>query len=509
MKSIRLIVLLFVALCSCQPTPKDKKELRINIATEPVTLDPGRVRHLQGFSLTCALFEGLTRMNQEGQPELALATHLTLSEDECTYTFFLRESKWTNGDRLTAHDFVYAWTRMVKPDFPGDLAFSLYDIKNAQAIKKGELPIEELGVKALDDYTLQVQLERRTPYFLQLVATPAFSPINEKVDRADPNWATNAASYVSNGPFSLSKWEHHHVIVVEKNMKYWDRDTVRLSHIQMAMVGDENTELQMFERGEIDWVGSPLSTISIAAIPTLKKQHVLHSQPMCGTTFIRINTQLQPFDRPEVRRMLSAALNRQEMMEGVTHGTQIPAVGLLPGMLSFGGNIPFESEVLEGCADLSEVTLMYSSSERNHLIAQAIQHQWGKVFGLNVKLEALESKVYYARVSRQDYQLAMGSLVADFLDPMNLLEVFKYRKGNNNTFWENNDYIELLDQAKCANNNQDRSRLLKDAETLLINEMPIIPLFHFNMLYMKNNDIENVLLSSSGVLDFKRAEVKR
>src|SRR5579872_300377 len=394
--------------------------LRLNISTEPQSLDPRKAHELSSLTISRMLFEGLTRVNLEDKAELALAKKVDVSEDMKTYTFYLRHTQWTNGDPVTAYDFDYAWKKVLDPRFPGDNAFQLYPIKNAKKIKQGELASEELGVKVLDPMTLRIELEAPLPYFLELVAFPAFFPVNHKVDQLDPHWAANATTFVSNGPFSLKLWKHNDLVEVTRNRHYWDSAAVKIQDIQMVMVKEE-TEWKMYEKKELDWAGSPLSVLPLDALPKLKKQSILKSKPMLGTFFLRTNTQRPPFNHQLMRRAFALAINRKEIVDHIAQGSQIPATGLVP--LSMGvqkqpyfadGNVE-EAKALFAQAlresgytekTLPVVKLTYASSERSHLVAQAIQQQLSQAFGIDVQLEGMERKVYFSRVSKQDFQLA-------------------------------------------------------------------------------------------------------
>ena len=196
----------------CQ-SPSKKSQLdqpsqviRISIGDEPQTLDPRS--YLNCATILRMLFEGLTRVNSQEKAELALADSVEISIDLKTYTFHLRSSVWSNGDPLTASDFIYAWKKTLSPNFPSDTAFQLYVIKNAKAAKEGKASLDAVGIKAVDEHTLMVELENPTPYFLELAAFPAFFPVNRTLDEKNPSWAQNASTFVGNGPFQLSEWEH-------------------------------------------------------------------------------------------------------------------------------------------------------------------------------------------------------------------------------------------------------------------------------------------------------------
>ncbi len=525
-RTLTLSLILLAAGFSCQSSSKKTEAasasqcLRINIHGEPQTLDPRKARGLSDQTLARMLFEGLTRVNKEDKAELALAKEMNVSSDLKTYTFSLKETFWSNGNPVLAADFVYAWKKLLSPDFPSDLASHLYVIKNAKVAKEGKVPLDEIGVKALDARTLQVELENPLPYFLNLLAMPAFFPVNQRVDENMPSWPQNAVTHIGNGPFRLIEWKHQDHLTLVKNEQYWDAKSVKLGFLELQMLQEE-TELKCFEKQELDWAGSPISTLPVDALKFLKEQNRLNVKDFMGTYFFRVNTQAGPLSHPSLRKALALAVNRQAIVDHVTRGNQIPATGLIPLSFNLQKQPYFQDADLteakrlfeEALSQLQltkdnfpEISLLYRTAERNHIIAQAVQQQWFDAFGFRVKLESVEGKVHFDRISKQDYQLSAGSWIADFADPINFLEVFKYKNsGSNNTLWENLHYAELLDQSMVAPDAAQRAELFAKAEKILIDEMPIIPVFYYTMLYVNQPYVKDVVLSSMGQIDFKWA----
>jgi oligopeptide transport system substrate-binding protein len=509
------VFLLLVLLAGC--TPKQENVVRINLGAEPTTLDPRKARDLQSMTLARMFFEGLTRINQEDKPELALAEKYDVSANGKIYTFTLRSANWTNGDRVTAQDFVYAWTKSLDPHFPADQAFQLYAIKNAKAAKEGKVSLDQIGVKALDEKTLQVELQNPVFYFLELTALPIYFPFSSKAEQN-----ADIKKIVGNGPFVLKDWRHNDLLRVVKNTGYWDASKVKIKEINLMML-PEDTELKMFEKGELDWAGSPLSTLPVGSLAELKKTGNLHVKPFLATYFFRINVESELFEHPLVRKAFAEAIKRSEIVEHVTQGGQLPATGLLPPSLKgqeneylADGNVEQARQDFDQALqilgltrqELPPISLMYVTGERNHLIAQAVQEQWRNALNVNVELQAVERKVFFDRLSKKNYQLASGNWTADYNDGMNFLEIFKFKaSGSNNTAWENLHYRELLDRASEASEADQRKQLFHECETILMKEMPIIPLFHYTMLYVSNEKIKEVVLSNLGSIDFKWAYV--
>jgi oligopeptide transport system substrate-binding protein len=503
----------------CQsPSSSSANSLKINIGGDPQSLDPRKARDLKSQTLSRMLFEGLVRIDQNEKAALALAQSVDISSDLKKYTFHLKSSLWSNGTQVTAFDFVYAWKKVLSPNFLSDLAFYLYVIKGAKEAKEGKLSLDEVGICALDEKTLVVELENPTPYFLSLLATPVFFPVNQAVDEKNSSWAQKVETYVCNGPFQLIDWRHQDHITVGKNGTYWDSASVKLNRIEFLMVQEE-TELKMFEKGELDWAGSPLGTLPVDALENLKQKYSLQKKEILGTYFIRANTLKAPFEQPAMRQALSLAVNRRAIVDYILQGNQLPATGLVPLSLNLQKTPYFQdadvqrAKALFSLAQkkhpLPEITLLFSSSERSYLIAQALQQQWLEAFGIQIKLEAVEHKVYFDRLSKQDYQIALGSWTADFADPINFLEIFKYKNGgSNNTHWENPHFTQLLEKASQTTDSLKRLDLLAQSEKILIDEMPMIPIFYYTMLYVHKEALHGAILSSMGQIDFKWASME-
>jgi len=522
-KSALIITSIFAAFGCQSPTDKKMEKeccalpkahshvLRINIGQEPRTIDPARARDLQSITLVKMFYEGLTRIGAGDKIEPAIAEKIDISADLLTYTFHLRDATWSSGDPVTAHDFVYAWKRCLKPDTIAENAFQLYVIKNGKGCKEGTCTLDELKAEALDDRTLRIELENPTPYFLELASYPAFFPMNAK---------TLENETISNGPFNMKEWRHHDKISVEKNNKYWDAENVDVKGIDLLMVKEE-AELAMFENQQIDWAGSPLSTIPVDAIPELRKKNILRSQPILGTYFLRLNTESKLLASPKLRRALSFGIDRQGIVEHVLLGSQVAAEGYVPTALNLRDGSYFENleedTVIrmfeEGLAesgltrdDFAKIEMLYSSDERNQRIANALQERWIRLFGVQIKLFGVERKVYLEKLNHGDFQIAAGSWLADFGDAFSFLEVFKEKKSStNHTCWGDQDYAKLLESSNQEPDPAQRQALLASCEKILLDAMPIIPIFHYNMLYVKNERVKNIYVSRMGGIDFRWA----
>lgn len=520
MKTILMTVLLFVSLaagCGSPMHTKSVQEFRANMGTNPTTLDPARARDLDTFSVLRMLYEGLTRVGVNEKPQLAIASELALSEDQKTYTFTLRKSTWSNGQPVTASDFVYAWRRALAPEFPSDYASQLFLIKNGKEIKAGKLSMEELGARAIDKWTLQVELEKPTPYFLELLSFPIFFPLPQSWVESHPHFDQHVNEYVSNGPFCLQKWKYDDELVLGKNGHYWDKQAVHLDKVTFVMV-EREAELLMFERKELDWAGSPMSSLPVDALTRLTSEGKrVVMKPFSGMVFIRINTRKAYLDHPDFRKALGYAVNRKEIVDHVMRSGQIPSTNFVPKALRCSAPDCFEdnaTELARQClsqVDVTvkpEITLLFCNGKRNHLKAQTLQEQWRRALGIDVKLEATERGVYFSRLSTGDFDLAMGDWVADYNDPINFLEVLKTKDhGTNKTGWGNPHYTEMLEQSFSVADKGARLQLLADAEKIMLDEMPIIPIDQAAMVYVHHDWVKDVFISSMGNMELKRARI--
>ncbi|MCC5832599.1 MAG: peptide ABC transporter substrate-binding protein [Chlamydiales bacterium] len=520
---------LFFACCgNVKRVPEQR--LRLNLYCEPPTLDPRKFTDATSGNLLVMLFEGLTRTGFDHKPYPAAAEEILISKDKRTYIFKLRETYWSNGDRVTAEDFAYSWRKILDPKFPSPFAYKLYVIKNAWKIKEGKLPMEELGVRVIDEKTLEVSLNHPTPYFLELTGFPTFFPVNKRIDKSTSDWSADAGPlYVSNGPFKLKSWEHESEILVEKNPLYWDADSVNLESIHLSMIDDTTTEFYMYEMGELDWAGSPISNLPPEFIPALKEEGKIEISPATAVYYYKVNTDDPALSNQKIRQALALCVNRKEIVDHITQAEQEPALGIVPPMPGWKRSALYEDGDIERARHLFDqgleemgtdlknfptLTLSYNTNREHQKIAQAIQQQWKEGLGIKVELETSDWKVYLSKINKQNYQIARMGWVGDFHDPISFLEPFKYRDnpnigGNNETGWEHPDFAAYLEKAEKEVDEEKRAWLLSKAEELLISEMPVIPIFYINFAYLKKPYVHGLYISSLGIVDFKKAYLEK
>lgn len=531
---LALFMLLGLALAGCGGNDagtgtgtetETEQVFRANLHSEPPTLDPAKATDTTSSAVILGVLEGLTRIGTDGKPHEAAAESIDVSEDLKTYTFTIRDHNWNNGEPVTAYDFEYAWKRVLEPEFPADYAYQLYAIKNAAQAKEGEVSLDEVGVKALDEKTLQVTLENPTPYFLELTAFYTYFPVHKATVEANDKWADTADAYVSNGPFNLEKWEHNNELVLVKNADYWDADTVQLDKVMFTMVEDENTELNMFKNGELDWAGAPYSALPTDALPSLEEDGSLVTQSIAGTYWYKFNVEKAPFDNIKMRQAFAYAIDRQAIIDNVTQGGQLPAMAITPTTMGLSDGAYFEdanidkakelfNEALEemglsSAAELPSVTLSYNTSEAHAKIAQAIQDQWKKVFEIEVGIENSEWAVYLEQIDSGDYQVGRLAWLGDFNDAINFLEMYVTDGGNNDTNWGSAEFDALIAQSATEADADKRLQILKDAEQIMMDEMPVAPIYFYTFNWVKADYVKGVTIDGLGTVDLKWASIEK
>ncbi|TRM10859.1 peptide ABC transporter substrate-binding protein [Lentibacillus cibarius] len=499
----------------------DDQSLTVNIKTEPPSLHPGKASDNTSLAVLSQVFEGLTRLGPDGEPQKAMASDIDISDDKKTYTFTIRDgATWSNGDPITAQTFADSWKWVLNPDSPDtDYAYRLYPIKGAEAAKNGEGSLDDVGITVKDDKTLVVELNNPIPYFLELTASYTYYPVNQNVAKKNKDWDANAGEdYVTNGPFLLDTWKHKNQIVLKKNPDYWDSENVHLETITMEMVDDENTAKQMYDNGKLDWIGSPFDSIPLAAIPPMKQDGSLNISPMAGTYYYSFNTEMEPFTNKNIRKAFALAINRKGIVENITKGDQVPGMALVPTAVWEGNkdgyfkdnDVEKAKEYLEkgldelGLDKLPTVKLSYNTNEAHAAIAQAVQDMWKESLDVDVQLNNEEWNVYLDTLSEGNYQVGrMGWTASFFLDPIYFLEVFETVGGNNYTNWESDEYASLLEESRKETDETAREELLREAEQLFMDEMPIAPIYFYTNIYAHKDYVKDVSVGKLGTVQFK------
>ncbi len=503
------------------------KEINLAIASEPPSLHPQLATDTTSSAILINVFEGLTVSDADGKPTPGMAEKWDISPDKKTYTFHLRDAKWSNGDPVVAGDFEYAWKWVLNPENLSEYASIFYPIKGAQAYNEKGGSIDAVGIKAEDDKTLVVTLENPTPYFLELTGFKTYLPVNQKVTEANKEWYTDAGeNFVTNGPFKLSDWKHSESIVLAKNADYWDASNVDLDTVNIDMVEKEATVATKYKGGELDYIGAPFQTVDLNVIDEFKKDKTLRIKDTASIYWYKFNTKDKIMSNANIRKALTLAIDRQKLIDNVTKGEQKPATGMVPiavpkfeedrGYMKDndvdGAKAALEAGMKElGIKDPKDikVNISFNTSEAHAAIAQFIQEEWKTKLGITSQLDNSEWQVYLEKVNTGDYQVARMGWVADYLDAYTFLEMFDTAKnGNNDTGWENAEYKGFLDKAIAEVDEAKRIDYLKQAEAVIMKELPVAPIYYYTNLSVVKDGIENLNPNPTGDIHLKYVKVK-
>jgi oligopeptide transport system substrate-binding protein len=468
--------------------------------TDPQELDPHIVTGVPEHHILTALLEGLVLKDPATlEPIPGVAESWVISDDGKTYTFQLRHNaQWSNGDPVTAHDFAWSWWRALQPALGNQYAYMFFPVKNAEAYLKQEIDdFSQVGVKVLNDYTLEVELTNPTPYFLQLLDHYSMFPVHratiEKFGAPDERGSlwTRPGNFVGNGPFRLTEWQLFKKVEVAKNPYYWDAASVKLNGIRFHPTENVTTEERMFRSDQLHHTAS----IPIDKVATYQKQkpELLRSHPYLGNYFYRINTKLPHLSDKRVRQALAMSINGKQIVEQVTKGGEVPAYTFTPpDTLGYTANAGFSFNPEKARQLLAEAgypngegfpvtELLYNTSEGHRKIAVAIQQMWNQYLGVNITLNNQDWKVYLNSVDSGDYTIARAGWIGDYVDPNTFLDMWITDGGNNRTGWSNPRYDELiLKLAPKAGDRETRYKLMREAEALLLEDMPVIPIYIYN-----------------------------
>lgn len=475
--------------------PADPRVFRFCNGAEPEVLDPGLMTAQADGRIGRAIFEGLVIEDPRTlDPIPGMAHRWDVSADGRTYTFHLRpDARWTNGDRVTAYDFEWAWTRVLHPDTPARNAGILYVIRNAAAYKKKQLADRnQVGIHALDEQTLAVELESPTPYFLQLLTYYPFLPVHRAtVERNGDRW-TRPENIVSNGPFRLVVHKPNDRIVLERDPQYWDAAHVKLDRVIVYAADDLSTMLNMYRAGMTDW--NPSGYLPAQYIPYVRDNSDFRSGPYLGTYFYSFNVTRPPFDDARVRKALAYAVDRGALVKYLLYDSKTAWGGLVPpGFESY--RYPqaaaFEPEKARallaaagypGGKGFPKTEILFNTSQDHRKIAEAIQEMWKRELGIEVGLSNQEFASYMKATTSLQYQIARRSWIGDYKDPNTFLFLLRSGDGNNRTGWANARFDSLIEQAGREMDPRLRLQQLASAECIALDEMPFLPIYGYRTL---------------------------
>jgi ABC-type oligopeptide transport system substrate-binding subunit len=469
--------------------------LRIANLGEPESLDPHKTVSTKEGHILRNLFEGLTVRDPKGNVVPGAAESWSVSEDGVTYRFKLRaNAKWSNGDPVTANDFVFSLRRLEDPKSNVKYAEELYPIKNAEEVNSGKLDVTALGVAALDEHTVEITLKGPTPYFLQVLTVEQAMPVHEKTVRLGEDWV-KPGKMVSNGAYRLDEVKPSSHIRIVKNPDYWNAGKVAIDAVMFDPSDNLATVLNRYRAGEFDIIFGDLPNDQLGFLKQTMPNE-LHVAPFAFVVQLGFNTTKSPFNDQRVRQALAMAIDREVLVEKITLGGELPAYGVVPdGIANYTSQkvswatmsqadrevaaIKLMSEAGYGPGKPLSVKLEYGTSENRRRIAVAIAAMWKKL-GVNLDLVNTEQRVHLANLRQGDFEVAFAGLIADYDDAQFFLYNWQTSNKENWARFSNQDYDRLMDAASVTNDQGKRAQLLAQAEQILLREMPLLPL-HFGV----------------------------
>lgn len=524
-----IVSALALAACGNQSASQKKKQvLNWSETTQLSTQDPSLATDTTSFQALLNTGDGLYRLDKNNKPKLSLAKSVKTSKGGRVYDFVLRKNaKWSNGDPLTAKDFVYSYQRTVNPATKAQMAFYLYQIKNAQAIDSGKKQPSTLGVTAPSKYHLRIELTRPLSYCKNLLAWPLFFPQNQKVvQKYGKLYGTQAKYTVSSGPFILTKWTgNNKTWTLVKNKNYWDAKDVKLSKVNEQVSESTTTSYNLFQAGKADETG-----LTGQQVASNKNKAGYHARLSSAIRRLELNqNKVKAFKNLKIRQAFSYAINRQQLANNILKDGSIPAKGFVPSGMGTnpktGAQFEDDAYVKSGVSyDLQKaksllkqgyketrtksinVTLLASDDDTSKQTAEFLQSQLDRLPNVNISVQSIPFTQLISRQTAGNYEITLKNWQAVFGDPINFLDVFQKGSSYLNNGWNNNQFNKLLDQSEnvYGNNPVKRWSRLVAAEKILMKDQGTIPLVQVAHPQLLKTDVKNVSFNPTGVpYDFK------
>ena len=497
--AIALVLIMAFSVFGCTTSTEDF-EIAVNFASEPNTIDPALNSAVDGAVMINHIFEGLYKWVDDGSGNATLALgqakEVTPNADKTVYTVKLRDDiKWSDGKDVVAADFVYAWQRLVDPNTAADYCYMADIILNANEIMAGEMDKSELGVKAIDEKTLEITLHTACPYFEEIMAFPALMPIrSDIIEQYGDQWTFSPETYIGNGQYKMAEWSHNELIKLVPSETYYDVDKLGPKVIKFALMDDTNAIYAAYRSGSLNFI----QEVPVDEIPGLLSSGELKVHPYLGTYYCCFNTSKAPFDDVRVREAFSLVIDRNYIVENVTKTGQKPATAFVPSGISdapgakddfraVGGDYMDVSaeKYQENCERARQllaeagypngegfpiVEYLYNTSDNHRLIGEALQNMWQTELGVTVNLVNQEWNTFLDTRKNGDYSIARNGWIADYNDPMSFLDMWLTGGGNNDAQYSNPDYDALIMQAKSTSDLAERISLMHQAEDILMGQ---------------------------------------
>lgn len=504
--------------------------LRVSINDEPTSMDPAHYRDDLTGNIIYAVNEPLLRIsNDEKGWEPGIATDYKVSDDKLTYTFMLRkDAKFADGNPIKAEDVVYSYRRIIDPKTASRKAFDFYFIKNGEAVNKGKMPVEQYGVKALDDYTVEISLEKPLDYFISLLTLTSFGVVEKSaVEQFGEYYGTEAEKTMSSGPFKIESWKHDSMVVLAKNENYWDAKNVTLNRIEINIVKDSNTLIGMYKTGQLDYMD-----VGADYLNEFKNTPEFKSLPTASVSFIEFNPNKDFLNNIKIRQALALTINRKLYVENILKNGDTPAYGLVPpgikgknggefreqngNLFSDSGVDPANNDKAKKLLDeglkeigktkdeLNKYLKMHCIDSPNHKrLAQAIQQMWKENLGVNVQLVPLQVKMLIPILEKADFQILIGGgRLAPVNDPSDFID-FVYNENK----WNDAEYKKLIEKSRETVGDERMDYLMK-AEKMLVENAVFVPQNFKTSNYVIRKGVDGFRRYGSGVMfDYKHVKI--
>ena len=516
MKKIFLILTLLVFALSCGKKSGSGSTFTLNIVTEPSSIDPQITTDIPGGTVDELILEGLLRKDKTGKSVAGIAQKWEKSKDGLVWTFHLRDGvKWSNGDPVTANDFKAGWIRGLNPDTAGSNASMLFVIKNGEKYNAKKVSENEVGIKVIDDKTLQVTLESPIPYFDDLVTFKSFMPLNQKFyNEAKDKYFTEAKYTISNGPYILEKWTHDSELKFKKNPNYWDGANVKTDNVELKIIATDSA-VNAFKNKEVD-----VTAVTFEQAKEFTGKPELVKANDGGIYYLLFNTKENVFKNAKVRRAITMAINKEELVNKVLEGSEKLTKTFTPSGIGLNGvSKDFPAEVAtdqpkfnvaeakkllaeglkeEGLSELPRFEILFNDTGSRKAIAEYIQESLRNNLGANVELDMVSGKERIERTKKRDYQISLQNWTGDFLDPITYLDLFDSTNANNRGDFKNVKYDELTKTVKSSADPKVRVPAMIEMEKLISEEQPVTILFQKQKLYLVNPKVKNLGFVSIG-----------
>lgn len=525
------IFLIFLLIISCtKETKKIKDELTVNLGYELQSIDPAINDETYGFIYINHAFEGLLTKDINGKIVGGSSDKWEISEDKLKYTFHIREdAKWSDGKKLTADDFVYSYRRVVDPKTASPIAYLMYYIKNAKNINMGKKQIDTLGVTAIDENTLTIELENPTLYFEDILASGGcYVPVREDIiNKYGDDWTWNSESYIGNGAYKMTERKPDELIAFELNTNYWDYKNQVAKKINFVLIADEYISLNAVRTGDVDF---SINAPPIGEIESLIKENLMAVSDIIGVYYLDLNNKDKTLSDKRVRKALSLAIDRNYIVSNIGHGKLIAAESFVPPVVK-GVEKSFREEssnfiiannysnnIIEAKKLLAEagypngenfpILEVKVSSGFYTTVLEAIQEMWKNNLNIDVVVRTEESKITLPFRQSGKYQIARTSWTGDYNDPLTMLQIMTSESDINYSGFSNERYDYLINFATTSTNEKDRMEALKEAEAILFEEMPIIPFIYRTDFLVVNPKLKNYIDDPLGRYRFNYAYIE-